>query len=110
MLDCNPVFTAPGFGAALGGCRSASALATALDETGAAADWFVPLAHAFETWGDARGHDGTATILQPQALPLYGGWSALEMLALFAGSAPRRSAGGGAGDLARPLVRPGGLA
>ena len=33
--------------------------------------WGVPMAHAWEAWSDARAYDGTATILQPQALPLY---------------------------------------
>jgi Fe-S-cluster-containing dehydrogenase component len=41
------------------------------------------MAHAWESWGDARGHDGTATIMQPQALPLYGGMAPIELLALF---------------------------
>ena len=55
ILDCNPVFTAPGFLEAMGRVPFALSAATALDETGLAANWFVPLAHPFEAWGDARG-------------------------------------------------------
>ena len=41
------------------------------------------MTHPWESWSDARAYDGTATILQPQALPLYDGVSAHEMLALY---------------------------
>ena len=51
----------------------------------------MPLAHVFEAWGDARAHDGTVAIQQPQALPLYGGRSAFEVLGLFADGAVVRS-------------------
>jgi molybdopterin-containing oxidoreductase family iron-sulfur binding subunit len=46
------------------------------------------MAHAWESWSDARAYDGVATILQPQALPLYDGIDIHMMLALFAGSIP----------------------
>jgi molybdopterin-containing oxidoreductase family iron-sulfur binding subunit len=88
ILDSNPVFTAPGFLEAMGRVPFVLSTATALDETGLAAHWFVPLAHPFETWGDARGHDGTAVIMQPQSLPLHGAYAALELLALFSGPSP----------------------
>jgi molybdopterin-containing oxidoreductase family iron-sulfur binding subunit len=88
ILDSNPVFTAPGFLQAMKQVKFVLSAATALDETGLAATWFMPLAHTFEAWGDARGHDGTATVIQPQALPLHGGFNALEILAQFAGPAP----------------------
>jgi molybdopterin-containing oxidoreductase family iron-sulfur binding subunit len=83
MIDSNPVLTAPGvmgFRAGLERVRFSLALAERRDETAQASGWFVPLAHQWECWSDARGHDGTATILQPQSLPLYGGVSAPEML------------------------------
>ena len=41
------------------------------------------MTHVWETWSDARAYDGSATILQPQALPLYGGFDAFELLAKF---------------------------
>ena len=46
------------------------------------------MAHAWETWSDARAYDGTATILQPQALPLYDGISIHTMVALFSDPSP----------------------
>jgi Fe-S-cluster-containing dehydrogenase component len=85
VLDSNPAFTQPGFAEAMARAKTSLALAPYPDETAILADWHVPQAHAFETWGDARGHDGTATILQPQALPLYGGRSPLQILALLTG-------------------------
>jgi molybdopterin-containing oxidoreductase family iron-sulfur binding subunit len=64
------------------------ALAGREDETAMATTWFVPMVHAWESWSDARAYDGTATILQPQALPLYGGVSAHEILGLYKGASP----------------------
>jgi molybdopterin-containing oxidoreductase family iron-sulfur binding subunit len=87
MLDTNPVYAAPatlGFAEALKHVPFSLALSRAPDETTRAATWFVPMAHPWESWGDARAFDGTATIMQPQALPLYGGTSPPELLSLFA--------------------------
>ncbi|HTK77777.1 MAG TPA: TAT-variant-translocated molybdopterin oxidoreductase, partial [Gemmataceae bacterium] len=61
------------------------------DETARQCHWHIPEAHFLETWGDARGHDGTATITQPLIAPLYAGRSALEVLTVFAGQ-PNRPA------------------
>jgi MoCo/4Fe-4S cofactor protein with predicted Tat translocation signal len=86
ILDSNPVFTAPAAWAFADGLKRVPfsvALARNADETAGATTWFVPLAHEWETWSDARAYDGTATILQPQALPLYGGMSAHELLGLY---------------------------
>ena len=43
------------------------------------------MAHEYEAWSDARAFDGTMTIQQPQARPLYGGHSAHQLLAVLAG-------------------------
>ncbi len=89
IIDQNPVWAAPadiGFTEALTRVPFSLSLSVHPNETSAATLWSVPMKHAWESWGDARGHDGTATILQPQALPLHGGLSAGELLALFAGS------------------------
>jgi MoCo/4Fe-4S cofactor protein with predicted Tat translocation signal len=87
-LGTNPVYDAPSeldFAAALEKVRSASGsvihLGLHVDETGAHADWHLPLAHELETWGDARAHDGTISLQQPMLEPLFGGMSALEFLA-----------------------------
>ena len=63
------------------------------------------MAHAWEFWSDARAYDGTATILQPQALPLYDGIDVHTMVALFTEPAPAPRAGCGAGDVEKPDER-----
>ncbi len=86
MIDTNPVFAAPGvldFQEALRHVKFSVALSQRPDETFAATTWSLPMTHPWETWGDARSYEGTATILQPQALPLYGGMSSHQMLALL---------------------------
>ena len=55
------------------------------DETAALCEWHMPEAHYLETWGDARGHNGTATICQPLIAPLYLGHALIELLAPFGG-------------------------
>ncbi|MGH6838332.1 MAG: TAT-variant-translocated molybdopterin oxidoreductase [Methylocella sp.] len=91
IMDSNPAYAAPaalGFAEALKRVDFSLALSSAPNETCQATVWGVPMAHAWETWSDARAYDGTATIVQPQALPLYGGISMHEMLALFTKAAP----------------------
>jgi MoCo/4Fe-4S cofactor protein with predicted Tat translocation signal len=85
VLDSNPVFTAPGFGDALGHVPFSMTLASENTETASKTRWSLPGRHPFEDWSDARAYDGTITILQPQAQPLYGGISSHSLLALLAG-------------------------
>ncbi|MBV9735548.1 MAG: 4Fe-4S dicluster domain-containing protein [Acidisphaera sp.] len=87
ILGGNPGFSAPGFAEALGRVRFSLSLAPMPDETSERATWSVPETHVFETWSDARAYDGTITIIQPQALPLHGGMSAHEVLALLGAEA-----------------------
>jgi molybdopterin-containing oxidoreductase family iron-sulfur binding subunit len=54
------------------------------DETSKLATWHVPAAHYLEAWGDGRASDGSYTSVQPMILPLYGGWSELDLLAAIA--------------------------
>ncbi|MBB2203846.1 4Fe-4S dicluster domain-containing protein [Gluconacetobacter takamatsuzukensis] len=89
ILDVNPVYQVPRFAAALPRVGLSVALADRPHETARAARWHVPLAHGFEDWGDARADDGTATILQPQAMPLYGGSNAASILRFCAGEVGR---------------------
>jgi molybdopterin-containing oxidoreductase family iron-sulfur binding subunit len=53
------------------------------DETGEYCHWHVADKHFLESWSDARGYDGTASIIQPLIEPLYGGHNAHELLQLF---------------------------
>ncbi len=56
-----------------------------VDETAAFAGWHIPASHYLEMWGDLRGHDGTASIIQPLIDPLYTTKSDVELLAFLAG-------------------------
>jgi molybdopterin-containing oxidoreductase family iron-sulfur binding subunit len=99
IIDSNPVFTSAanlGFAEALEQVPFSVALAAYEDETARSTTWFVPKTHDWESWSDARAYEGTVTILQPQALPLYGGTSAHELLALYLDFTPISS-----GDIVR---------
>src|SRR6204780_113949 len=57
------------------------------DETGEWCQWHIPATHFLEAWGDGRGDDGTARVMQPLIQPLYDGHSTGEILASFANEA-----------------------
>ena len=91
IIDSNPAYATPktlGFVEALKRVEFSLALSQTPNETSDETVWAVPMAHAWESWSDARAYDGAATILQPQALPLYDGIDIHTMLGLFAGSTP----------------------
>src|SRR5262249_4730289 len=84
------VFTAPvdlDFAKALDSVPLRVHLGLYHDETAALCHWHLPEAHYLESWSDVRGHDGTATIIQPLIQPLYEGRTAHEVVAVF-GSTP----------------------
>jgi molybdopterin-containing oxidoreductase family iron-sulfur binding subunit len=86
ILDGNPVYTAPAdlnFGESLKKVSWRVHLSLYKDETSELCHWHIPEAHYLESWSDTRGHDGTATIIQPLIAPLYGGRTAHELVALF---------------------------
>jgi len=88
VIGANPVFTAPGglgFGAALERVPLRVHMSQVRDETSELSHWHIPEAHFLESWGDSRGFDGTVSIVQPLIAPLYGGRSALELVAALAG-------------------------
>ena len=89
ILGGNPVYDAPAdvrFAEMLGrkGLTSIH-LGSHRDETSELCSWHVPLAHELESWGDQQSLDGTVSIQQPLIAPLYGGRSAIELLAKIAG-------------------------
>jgi molybdopterin-containing oxidoreductase family iron-sulfur binding subunit len=53
-----------------------------------------------ETWGDARSKNGTVAIQQPLIEPLFGGKSAIEIMALLLGTKEQR-----AYDIVRRSIR-----
>lgn len=88
VLDCNPAYTGPGeleVGAAIERVRSSLHIGLQRDETGQRCEWQLPLAHALESWTDARAVDGTATILQPVISPFYDVRTAHQILAMLLG-------------------------
>ncbi|MGH9381189.1 MAG: TAT-variant-translocated molybdopterin oxidoreductase, partial [Thermoanaerobaculia bacterium] len=91
VIGGNPVFDAPadlGFREAQFQVPLRARMGLYEDETSEVCHWHLPQSHYLESWGDARGHDGTATLIQPLIEPLYDTRSPLELLAaLTTGSA-----------------------
>jgi len=82
----NPVYSAPAdldLASALGRVKNTLYLAYRDDETAASATWALARSHPFESWGDARAHDGTLSLVQPLIEPLFESLSELELLAAF---------------------------
>jgi MoCo/4Fe-4S cofactor protein with predicted Tat translocation signal len=88
ILGGNPALDAPAdlkFGELLGKVATSIHASEYRDETSLLTSWHVPRAHAFESWGDLRGSDGTYGIQQPLIAPMRGGRSDAEFLALLGG-------------------------
>ncbi|HEV8245113.1 MAG TPA: TAT-variant-translocated molybdopterin oxidoreductase, partial [Polyangiaceae bacterium] len=88
ILGGNPAYSAPAdvnFAAALGKAKTSIHLSLYQDETTELATWHLPAAHYLESWGDARAWDGTVSLVQPLIAPLYGGLSAIELVAMVLG-------------------------
>jgi MoCo/4Fe-4S cofactor protein with predicted Tat translocation signal len=82
----NPAYGAPpdlDLGAMMGKAPNAIYLTYRDDETAPRASWVLAASHPFETWGDARAHDGTVSIVQPLIQPLFESISEVELLAGF---------------------------
>ena len=93
ILGGNPAYTAPAdlqFGAALAKVANSIHLGAEDDETAAAAKWHLPEAHYLEVWGDAQSTDGTVAIQQPMIEPIFGGKSAIEVMAVLLDSKDRK--------------------
>ena len=88
ILGGNPVFDAPAdlnFTRALDKVPFRAHHSLHYDETSLRCHWHVPDTHWLETWGDARAHDGTVSIIQPLIAPLYNGRSPHEVLGALIG-------------------------
>lgn len=104
MLDSNPVFAAPGrlgFADALKHVPFSLTLTPTQTETSDASLWAAPMTHPWESWSDACAFNGAACILQPQALPLYGGLEPGRLISLLIQSEARE-----AQDLVEETWRP----
>jgi molybdopterin-containing oxidoreductase family iron-sulfur binding subunit len=86
IFDANAVHTAPGdigFATAIGRVEHSIYLGIYDDETAELCQWSLPQAHPLESWGDCVGADGHYGVCQPQILPLLGGRTAAEVLAVM---------------------------
>ncbi len=86
VVGGNPAFDAPAdldFAGAMTKVPHTIALGHAIDETSSKAEWHIPRAHYLESWGDARAVGGTVSVVQPLILPLFGGRTVTEVLALM---------------------------
>jgi Fe-S-cluster-containing dehydrogenase component len=90
MLGANPVYNTPAdinFAQAFRKVPFSIHLGLYRDETARLATWHIPQSHGYEQWSDGRAYDGTASIVQPVMMPLYGGRSAHQLLALLSDDA-----------------------
>lgn len=88
IVDSNVAYSSPGnidFAAALARVEHTIYLGMYDDETAAMCEWSLPLAHPFESWSDCVGREGHYGVCQPQILPLLGGQSPAEVLAVMLG-------------------------
>ncbi|WP_292530972.1 TAT-variant-translocated molybdopterin oxidoreductase [Methylocystis sp.] len=94
IIDSNPAYAAPGvldFAEALAQLEFSLCLSPTPNETTEASLWAVPMIHPWEGWSDARAFDGTASVMQPQALPLYKGVEPHELVGLLLRPDPPKS-------------------
>jgi molybdopterin-containing oxidoreductase family iron-sulfur binding subunit len=96
ILGENPAYTAPAdlqFAQELERLSQSDAFTAHLslydDETSFRCQWHLPQAHWLESWSDARAFDGTASIIQPLILPLYGGRSSHNLIETILGRPDR---------------------
>src|SRR5205823_1740566 len=55
------------------------------DETSALSRWNLPASHFLESWSDALSSEGHYLAIQPMILPLFGGFSELDLLTAVMG-------------------------
>ncbi|TWU15440.1 TAT-variant-translocated molybdopterin oxidoreductase [Allorhodopirellula heiligendammensis] len=90
IVDTNAVYNSPAdidFAEALSRVEHSIYLGMYDDETAAKCEWSLPMAHPFESWGDCVGREGHYGVCQPQILPLLGGQTPAEVLAVMLGEA-----------------------
>jgi molybdopterin-containing oxidoreductase family iron-sulfur binding subunit len=88
MIGGNPAFDAPAdfdFAHAMAKVPFRAHQSLYYDETSMLCHWHIPETHFLEAWSDARGHDGTISIVQPLIAPLYNGRSPHELLGALLG-------------------------
>ena len=91
IAGTNPAYTLSSLGFAERARRAKErvVLSQYPSETTRLASWLVPELHPLERWGDALGHDGTRTTIQPLMRPLFGGQPLERVLLALAGEPDR---------------------
>lgn len=92
ILGSNPAYSAPqgmAVGQALAEVPHRIHAGLHRDETAVLCHWHLPLAHDLESWGDARGADGSACLIQPLVRPFLDVRSRPAVLAMLAGQESR---------------------
>ncbi len=95
VLGGNPVVTAPGdidVATAISKVEHSVYLGEYDDETALVSEWSLPLAHPLESWSDCVDDNGHYGVCQPNILPLMGGRTSAEVLAVVLGEAKQDSA------------------
>lgn len=105
IVGTNPVHTSPGFTERLARVKNKVRCGLYEDETAQECEWFLPLAHALESWGDARAFDGTISLQQPVMIPREGVRSLPEILGAFLPELPDLATRHEASDLERGFVK-----
>jgi MoCo/4Fe-4S cofactor protein with predicted Tat translocation signal len=88
VLDGNPCYDAPGdarFAERFAKVPNRVVLSNEDHETLEAATWRLPGATFLEAWDDTVSEEGTIAPVQPMIAPLFGGRSAIELLAMLMG-------------------------
>jgi MoCo/4Fe-4S cofactor protein with predicted Tat translocation signal len=88
VMGGNPLYDAPAdlqFGQNFLKVGTRIHLGLYYDETANFCHWHIPETHYLESWSDARGYDGTVSIIQPLIAPLYNGRSPHEVLSVLLG-------------------------
>ena len=86
IAHTNPVYlgAALGFESALAKVKNVVYIGDRVDETGLKANWFAPLAHEMESWGDATTEVGVHSIQQPSIRPMNDSRGLLDHLIAWA--------------------------
>jgi MoCo/4Fe-4S cofactor protein with predicted Tat translocation signal len=86
ILAGNPVYNSPFdlyFTEALKRVNTSIHLSSHRNETSLLCNWHLPRTHYLESWGDARGFEGSLSVVQPLISPMYGGHSNIELVQLL---------------------------
>ncbi len=92
ILGGNPVYDAPvdlKFSEAMMKAGTRIHVGHNVDATSSLCNWHIPRAHYLESWGDAKGWDGTYMSVQPLIEPLFGAKTLTEVMSVVVDRKPK---------------------